>query len=387
MKHTFLSYTHLVVLVLLVGSSCSNNKTTRLRDPINTGEQEPEYTWAATTDSLQDVTYTTYLSTAGNFKQDNSGRNDFNYWWNAHMLDALVDGYMRTNDAQYLPRMKLLLTGMKTVNGDKYQNDFNDDMQWMGLACLRTYSATDDPDYLAVAKELWAEVKKSWSDVYGGGITWKINTPYGKNAVSNGPATILAMRLYQIEENPDDLEWAKKLYAWEKKTLANPVTGLGWDNISQKDGKTVINKDWIFTYNQGTYIGAAIALYEKTNDKTYLNDAIKTANSTMISPKVTSEGLLRDEGQGDGGLFKGILVRYFTQLIQQPDLGENERKEYIKFLKFNAETFFEDGIGRPSMMSSPNWREKPGATTDLSTQLSGIMLIEAAAKLKEAKVF
>ncbi len=377
-----------MALLFLMGSSCSKDDIKPLRNNTDNGNNEPvTYTWAATADSMQAATYSTFLSTEGTFKQDNSGNNNFNYWWNAHMLDALVDGYVRTNDENYQPKMKALLRGIKVKHGGQYENVFNDDMEWLGIACLRAYQATHDTEYLAVAKELWNEIKKSWSDVFGGGITWKTDTPYGKNATSNGPAAILAMRLYQIEENPEDLAWAKKIYAWEKETLVDPATGLVWDNISREGGETVINKDWIFTYNLGTYIGSAIELYAVTQDKMYLNDAIKTANATMSSPKVTAEGLLRDKGQGDGGLFKGILVRYFTQLIQQPDLSENEREDFIRFLKFNAETFFEDGISRPAMMSSPDWRRKPGTTTDLSTQLSGLMLMEAAAKLKEDKMF
>lgn len=375
-----------IVLIFLVSSSCSKDAI----DPLNkdTGNEEAiNYTWAATADSMQEATYSTFLSTDGTFKQNNSGNNNFNYWWNAHMLDALVDGYVRTDDENYKPKMKALLRGIKVKNGNKYQNVFNDDMEWLGIACLRAYKATNDPEYLEVAKELWHEVKKGWSDVFGGGISWRTDTPFGKNACSNGPAAILAMRLYQVEENPEDLAWAKKIYAWEKETLVDPATGLVWDNISRESGETVINKDWIFTYNLGTYIGAAIELYAVTHNTIYLNDAVKTANSTMTSPEVTSEGLLKNEGQGDGGLFKGILVRYFTQLIKQPDLGENERENFTRFLKFNAETFFENGISRPSMMSSPDWREKPGTTTDLSTQLSGVMLMEAAARLKEAEMF
>ena len=107
----------------------------------------------------------------------------------------------------------------------------------------------------------------------------------------------------------------------------------------------------------------------------------------MTSPKVTTEGLLKDEGQGDGGLFKGIFIRYFTDLILQPDLDAQTRENFVKFIRFNAQTFYSDGLRRPGMMSSPNWRQLPGASTDLSTQLSGVMLIEAAAKLAEEKVF
>ncbi|MEX2336121.1 MAG: glycoside hydrolase family 76 protein, partial [Fulvivirga sp.] len=203
---------------------------------------------------------------------------------------------------------------------------------------------------------------------------------------SNGPAAIFALKFYNIDNNSDDLEWAKMIYAWEKATLVDPQTGLVWDNIDLKDGEAVINKDWILTYNQGTFIGAAAGLYSVTNDRTYLNDAIKTSKAIMTSPKVTSEGLLRNENQGDGGLFKGILVRYFASFIQEPDLSETDRNKFTKFFRFNAESFFEKGISRPSMMSSPDWRTQPGDETDLSTQLSGVMLMEAAAQLKEEEI-
>src|SRR5690606_30905468 len=121
------------------------------------------------------------------------------------------------------------------------------------------------------------------------------------------PGAILALGVYELEKNPEDLQWAKDIYAWQKETLVDPATGLVWDNINMENGETVITKEWIFTYNVGTYIGAANELYAATNDATYLNDAIKTATSTMTSQEVTSEGILKSENQGDGGLFKGIL--------------------------------------------------------------------------------
>lgn len=366
---------------LAFGIACSEDDLGALRDPKE--KEEVEYTWAATADSMQEATYNTYLTSEGTFRQDNQGNEFFNYWWNAHMVDVLLDGYLRTGNENYSTRMKSLVQGIKTRNGGHYPNDFNDDMQWLAIACTRAYEATEDVFYKEVAELLWAEIKKSWSDLYGGGITWKINTPNGKNATSNAPAAILAMQLYAIDGKEEDLEWAKKIFAWQKNTLIDPVTGLVWDNIDLVDGEVVINKDWIFTYNIGTYIGAATELYKVTGDASYLNEAVKTATSMMTSPKLTTEGLLRDEGQGDGGLFKGILVRYFTRLIQLPDLDEDDRKEFIEFFRFNAETLYEKGIKRPSMLCGPNWRQLPGDRIDLSTQLSGVMLIEAAARLEE----
>ncbi|MDN5210798.1 glycoside hydrolase family 76 protein [Fulvivirgaceae bacterium BMA12] len=371
----------IISLTVILCGSCGDDDLNALRDPDT--KTDIEYTWSATADSMQEAVYTTYLTSNGTFQADNRGDQFFHYWWNAHMVDVLLDGYLRTRDEVYISRVKALVTGIKAKNGEKYPNDFNDDMEWLAIACTRAYETTGDQLYLDVAKLLWEEIKKSWSNVYGGGITWKINTPNGKNATSNAPAAILAMRLYDIEGDEENLQWAKDIFSWQKNTLIDPISGLVWDNIDLVNGEVVINKDWIFTYNIGTYIGAATELYKVTKDGFYLNEAVKTATSMMTSPKLTTEGLLRDEGQGDGGLFKGILVRYFTRLIQLPDLEEDDRKRFQTFFQFNAKTFYEKGISRPSMLCGPNWRNLPGDQLDLSTQLSGIMLIEAAARLEK----
>lgn len=387
MKMKFINSLFLTGLAIITLGSPSCTKEATPLYP-NRGENgNINYTWAATADSLQQTTYNVFLTSDGTFKQDNAGNNSFNYWWNAHMLDVLVDGFLRTKDDNYKTKMKALVNGIKVKNGGTYRNEFNDDMQWLGMACIRAYNATGDALYKQVAQELWTEIKKSWSDVFGGGITWKINTPNGKNACSNAPAAILAVRLYQIDKNQDDLDWAKRIYAWQKSKLVDPVTGLVWDNISLSNGAETINKSWIFTYNQGTYIGAATELYTATKNSEYLFDAVKTSNSSMTSSNTTSEGILKNENQGDGGLFKGILVRYLAQLIQQPDLAPVERDKFVKFLKFNAETLFKSGLARPAMMISPDWKRKPEGNTDLSTQLSGIMLLEAAAALKADNKF
>lgn len=362
-----------------------------LRDPNTSVDQEYDYTWAQTADSLQLSTYNNFLGSNGTFVENNTGNSTFHYWPNAHALDVLVDGFLRTGDENYKTKMKALVQGIKVKNGNNtYNNVFNDDMIWLALSTLRAYDATKDQEYKDVADYLWGRIKLSWSDdVFGGGITWKQDTPKQKNAVSNAPAAIVAMRLYDIDKKPEDLEWAKKIYAWQKNNLVDPVTGAVWDNISEENGVVKTNKDWVFTYNMGTWIGIGLRLYKETNDQSYLNDAVKTGRNVLVNPKLLSEGLLRDEGQGDGGLFKGILVRYFTELIQHPTINATDKEKFANFLKFNAQTFYKKGIVRPTMFSGSNWKAAPaaGTNTDLTTQLSGVMLIEAAAKLDKEGYF
>jgi predicted alpha-1,6-mannanase (GH76 family) len=184
-----------------------------------------------------------------------------------------------------------------------------------------------------------------------------------------------------LEKNEADLATAKRLYTWLKKTLLDP-SGIIWDGINA-NGDGQISK-WKFTYNQGVFIGAALELYHATKDAAYLTDAVNTANATMLDTDISPGGILKSEGQGDGGLFKGILVRYMTLLALDADVNEADRTKLITFLKFNAETLYTQAIERPSFMISPDWKKAPSGTTDLTTQLSGVMMVEAAASLKAA---
>ena len=119
-----------------------------LRDPNSTGGTEFKYTWAQTADCLQNSTYNNYLGSIGTFIENNTGKSTFNYWPKAHVLDVLVDGFLRTGNENYKTRMKALVQGIKVKNGNNtYNNVFNDDMLWLANSCLRAYDATKDQEY------------------------------------------------------------------------------------------------------------------------------------------------------------------------------------------------------------------------------------------------
>lgn len=381
LENYFLIYICFGVLAVCLVACSDEAVPLNSQEPDNGGSTT--ISWAAVADSIQDATYLTYLGDAGTYIQDNQGNTSFNYWHNAHVLNTLVDAYTRTDNGAYVPKMIALLNGIKSKNGDTFSNDFNDDMLWLANACIRAYHATGNTTYLETATFLWNDVIQSYSDVFGGGITWKKDTPNLKNAVSNAPAIILAVSLYDIGKNTEYLDWAKSLYQWQKANLVNDTNGLVWDHITEENGEITVKKDWIFTYNQGTWIASGLYLYRATGEQQYLDDALKTAASVMSSNYVISNEILKDEGQGDGGLFKGILVRYFTELILEDTINATNREAFINFLTLNAETFYNKGLQKPEMLSGSNWSVAPTDQTDLSTQLSGVMLIEAMALLEE----
>ncbi|WP_158828584.1 glycoside hydrolase family 76 protein [Mucilaginibacter lacusdianchii] len=379
------------VLILSGGLLSSTMMTSCLKDkafPLY--DDKPvapiSYSWALTADSIQDKTYTSYLSANGKyFKENNVDKTTFHYWPNAHMLDVLVDAYLRTKNDVYKQRMLSLLNGIKESNGNKLPNDFYDDMEWLALSSLRSFEATNDNTYLDAANVLWTDIKTGRNDIQGDGIGWNKSRTYFKNTPANAPAIIFAARLYRLQKNAADLQIAKELYTWLKGKLVDPSSGIVWDGVNyNNDGAITTNK---YTYNQGVFIGAGLELYKVTNDVNYLNDAVRTANATMKDLDLSPGGILRDEGQGDGGLFKGILVRYMTLLAQEPAVSKTDKDAMINYLKFNATTLYSQGISRPQLLINSNWKSKPGASVDLTTQLSGMMMIEAAATLNKQGAF
>jgi predicted alpha-1,6-mannanase (GH76 family) len=349
------------------------------RDRADTeGTEETQTDWADAADKSVRVLLRSFWNAGGNyFNYDSNGKTDFHYWPQAHALDVLVDAYARTGDVTYKNCFDLWFEGVRVKNGNTFRNDYYDDMEWNALAILRAYQATGDSRYRDAALEIWEYIKTGWNDNAGGGITWVKGQEYSKNACSNGPACILAARLYREFGDEENRTWAFKIYNWEKSTLFNAGNGMVYDNINSETGET--NRNWIFTYNQGTFIGSAVELYKISGERSYLNDAVLAADYTTGS--LVDNAVLKGEGTGDGGLFKGIFIRYFAELIQQDRLDAASKKRYLQFLRHNAETLWTEGTTPSTLLFGPNWRTPPGATTGLTEQLSGSMLIEAAALL------
>jgi predicted alpha-1,6-mannanase (GH76 family) len=321
---------------------------------------------------------------AGNryFNSSSDGNKDFGYWPQAHALDVIIDAYVRTGDAVYRNYIEQWFEGVKIMNNNTFYNDFYDDMEWNALAILRAYKATGDVKYKDAALQIWEYIKVGWNSNAGGGISWVRGQEYSKNACSNGPACILAARLYLEFGDERNREWALRIYNWEKATLFNSSNGKVYDSINSMTGETNVN--WIFTYNQGTFIGSAVELYKITSEKAYLNDASLAADYTTSG--LVNNSVLKSEGTGDGGLFKGIFVRYFIDLIQQDRLDATAKKRYVQFIKYNAEMLWNSGTSQPSVLFGPDWTKSPGQTTGLTEQLSGCMLIEGAALLSNREI-
>lgn len=333
-----------------------------------------------------------------NYGSDMSNMTTEHYWPQAHAMDVIVDAYMRTGDKQYLAMYPLWWKGAPKFNfagrkEDAWWNVFVDDMEWMVLTQIRMYESTSDKKYLKKAMQMyddwiWTQWGPEDEAPWYGGITWKTDVEKSKNACSNGPAAIIAARLYNFYDEagmkvkkPREqyLAEAKKIYHWLKNTLFQE-SGAVADNMA-RNGE--INRKWIFTYNQGTFLGAAHELYKITGDKQYLADAVKAADY-VIEHMSGNRGVLGNATEGDGGLFHGIFFRYFVKLINDETLDTATRHKFHAYLTHLATVMAEHGVNKNTMLYGGRWWKAPAdnAPVGLTPHVTGCMLMEAMCVLK-----
>ncbi|GGG72841.1 alpha-1,6-mannanase [Parapedobacter pyrenivorans] len=328
-----------------------------------------------------------------NYGSDLSNMTTNHYWPQAHAMDVIVDAYSRTSEKQYLNFYPLWWKGAPAYNFsgkeiDPWWNEFVDDMEWMALTQLRMFETTQREEYFLKAKQLYNDwIWPTWGpekeEPWKGGITWKTDVKKSKNACSNGPAAIIAARIYTMYDEIIEpgkkpkqayLDEAIKIYTWLRDHLYDPATGKVFDNMNAKGDISPA----VYTYNVGTFLGAAHELYKITGDKQYLSEAIKAANYA-IDKMSTNQGVLSDATTGDGGLFHGIFFRYFVKLINDPDLDDATRKKFHDYITHCATVMAEHGVNQETMLYAGTWWQAPVSTKDVSLtpHLSGCMLMEA----------
>ncbi len=309
---------------------------------------------------------------------------------------------MRTKSKKYLTLYPLWWEGAPKFNfsgrkEDPWWNEYVDDMEWMVLTQIRMFESTQEQRYFEKAVQMYDQwIWPTWGPFneapWYGGITWKTDVAKSKNACSNGPAAIIAARIYNFYEKAgidkgrqrnEYLKEAILIYKWLRKNLYDSSSGAVADNMA-KNGR--VNRNWIFTYNQGTFLGAAHELYKITGEKSYLHDAVHAANY-VIERMSTNRGVLSDATSGDGGLFHGIFFRYFVKLANEKNLDYNTRKKFHNYLTHLATVMSENGINHSTMLYGGKWWEAPKEAQDvgLTPHVTGCMLMEAMCVLEQLK--
>lgn len=317
----------------------------------------------------------------------------WHYWWQAHLLDCALDAYLRGPSPRRRAVVERLARGVRVRNLRRgWLNIFYDDVAWLGLALQRASAAAGVHHHGAVAC-IRERLRSGWSDAGSGGIWWHIGSDF-KNAPANGPAAILLARC-------GDTESAVRIAEWIEDCLVDPLSGLVWDGVRVgSDGAVHTVEKRTYTYCQGVYLGACVELARSTGDAEWARRARRTI--AVVNTMMTNvDGVLRTHGRGDGGLFTGILARYLAQAaLRLPGESQADRiaRQTAADLVLASATaawrhravaaggpLFGADWSVPAPPSAVLGRTGGAAGRDLSVQLSGWMLCEAAAFIERQR--
>src|SRR3954470_13502310 len=224
----------------------------------------------------------------------------WHYWWQAHLLDNLVDAQLRDPQPERETKIKRQIRSHRLRNNGSWVNDYYDDMAWLALALERAgrLAGVDKPRAL---KKLCDQFVNAWVPEDGGGIPWRKQDQFF-NAPANGPAAIFLARY------DDRLRRAQQMADWIDETLIDPETHLVFDGI--RDGSLVRAQ---YTYCQGVVLGLETELAKRTGAEARERHKMRVHRLVAaVSEQMAPSGVLRGAGGGDGGLFSGITARYLA---------------------------------------------------------------------------
>jgi Glycosyl hydrolase family 76 len=161
--------------------------------------------------------------------------------------------------------------------GPKYY----DDNDWVGIELMRIYKLGHDPSVLGSAEAIMAFEMAGWQTSpqlpCPGGIPFSNNAENtDRNTVTSAPAAELAVQLYRATANPEYLRFAEMAYQWVRSCLLQP-NGLYADHINARG----VVEPMLWSYGQGTMIGAGTLLYRATGNSGYLYQARQTAAAAL----------------------------------------------------------------------------------------------------------
>lgn len=345
----------------------------------------------------------------------------WHYWWQAHLLDALVDAAARErraghdDDAARLrSRAHRLLRGMAIRSGGRVTNNlFFDDMAWLALALGRLReedleaTGTCGKDVLSAGSSLMNRLKSGCDSNLGGGTWWNTTRDY-KNTAATAPTALALLRTHRVAEARDQLNWLFDTL-WDEERSAF-LDGIRLVAAGSGTETTSVDRA-LYSYNSGPALGAVLELAELTRDpaerQLWLDRAAAIVHGA--AKQFTVDGphgkpVLRTHGGGDGGLFTGILARYLGQAASSELLDPDARAVARELVEETARALWdgrrefdpaedfskpvaqrEEGetvaVFSPEPARHSNEAQRVGAPVELGTQVQAWTVLEAAALL------
>lgn len=280
-----------------------------------------------------------------------------------------------------------------TANVESIMNVYDDQM-WFIRELLLAYKLTGKEVYLNKAEYLTEYVLDGWDCTRGsngeerGGITWGPGY-VTKHACSNAPLISPLVWLYEEYKDKDDeityryidagdrrtrkttqvkksdyyLDFAKKIYAWQKKNLlrsdgvyddlmggcspGSPETET-IDGVVYRKGISCPDRAGpAISYNSGTMLSGGADLYRVTGDITYLNDIKKLSDDSFkyfAKLGQTIPGYYTYSISGFNNWFNGVMMRGWMDVYPEYEKVGEYLDSFQKNLDYGYEKFLYKGF-------------------------------------------
>ena len=342
-----------------------------------------------------------------NAKSDGYHGETNNYWPQAHAMDVIIAAYLRTGDKKYSDMFDKWYEGIKVQcwsgSKDKFWVPLYDDNAWISISMMKIYDITKDTKYLEAAKYLHEDMMANgWDNENIGGLSWGApgTSYYGDSRAicSNGPACVLAFKLYNATGDEHYAENGMKIYKFLREYVLDPGTGRVLNGINRKTLLSEGEDSREYSYTHGTVMASALEAYRYTGDAAYLKDAYRIGYYvTNVACADQATGALFfenkswrwDDDGGDPTLFRAVLFPYLADVIEAPEVPEMWREKFFKTLNITAVQAWTNGILDRSdysfIMYNSNMTKgvnvSQGEIGYLNPNTTGASCIEARARL------
>ncbi len=269
-----------------------------------------------------------------------------------------------------------------------------DDQMWLIREFIEAYKLTGEARYLEKAEYLTEYVLDGWDSTRDGNGAERGGIPWGpgyvtKHACSNGPVVSPLVWLHELYKDKSDevtaryidaadkttrkteqvkksdyyLDFAKKIYAWQKSKLlrgdgvyddmrggcspGSPQTETIDGVVYRKGGECQDRVGPAITYNSGTMLSGAADLYRATGDNAYLDDAKKLSDASFqyfAKLGQNKEGYYTYDISGFRNWFNGVLMRGYVDVFPAYATTENYIASFQKNLDYGYDNFLYKGF-------------------------------------------
>jgi hypothetical protein len=234
------------------------------------------------------------------------GDSGFSYVWPVSAQFRVENALARVDPVTYRPVLRAfsdeVFARYWKTSGGGYRSGvssgatrFFDDNAHMAVALAEAYRITGDTTYLDRAKQTYAFVISGEDSVGGGGTYFSEADHSFKDSAGTIQGTRAALMLYQATGTASYLTDATRLYNWAKSTTQQP-DGTFMEKLYLTGTKAGTVGDFTLVNFAGFGISANIEFYKATDNKAYLTEAERIANTCLTRYFNVGTGAINDEG-------------------------------------------------------------------------------------------